>query len=197
MENIKNGDILGFHYKKWYYLIGKIIALFAYIINPERQTLLKIEHVGMIFDIRREDDNTIIFTFGECVGHENGNTTSSYSIQNVDGKYLIDSRFRNKGIALYLLPCIRELTEDENTLVKDFWLTQTPYSAVEAAISPNWIQKLLKPFLKNAKKLDRFCSGQVNKCFSNLGFTNLDPLPSPPELPNQSYIDRKAIAQLC
>lgn len=200
-ENIKNGDVLGFHYEKWYFVIGKIISFVSYKINPEQKGLLEIEHVGMVYNVKKYGNSlsfSISFSFGESTGHDKGNTTNDYIFQKIKGKYVIDSRFRNKGISLYLLPCIRKLTIKENKIVNDFWLEEKEYNALQATISVNWIQKLLRPFCsKKISNIDKFCSGQVNSCFMRLGFKNKDELPSPSEIVNQSYINKDGIVKIC
>jgi len=197
-NNIKNGDVLGFHYKKWYYLIGKIIAFFSYKTNPNKKNLKQIEHVGMIFNLKRDGDN-IFFSFGESIGHEGGNVVNNYILQKVGTNYIIDSRFRNKGIDVFYLPCKKALSFDENILVDKFWRKNEKYDVLDAALSVNWIQKFLHPFLKKRSRnsLDNFCSGQVNSCFFGLGYTDKDIAPSPAEIVNQSYIDKAKITKLC
>ena len=196
-ENLKNGDVLGFHYKKWYYIIGRIIFFVSYIINPARKKLFKIEHVGQICNVEKEDDY-ITFTFGESTGHDKGKVTNRYILQKVGDKYLIDSRFRNKGISLYLLPCVRKLTLEENKILNDFWKQKEKYDAFDAVGSVDWIQRLFKLFrTKKVDALNNFCSGEVEAAFNLIGFKNKDSLPTPSEIINQSYINKAGIVKIC
>ena len=45
-NNLKNGDMIGFHYKPWYYIFAKAIILFT-----KNKGRLKIEHIGLCYNI--------------------------------------------------------------------------------------------------------------------------------------------------
>jgi hypothetical protein len=195
---IKNGDLIGFHYKKWYYFVGKIINFFSYKFNPLKEKLIKIEHIGMIFDIVKHNDS-ISFSFGESLGSEGGKKVSRFSINKNGDEYLIDSKFLNKNIDYYIIPAKQELLKDENIYARKFWDKKEKYSVINAMISPNWSQKLLKIFIKNRSldNLDNFCSGEVNRFFFDIGrCDNCDLLPSPAEIINQSYVNKDKIFKL-
>ena len=73
------------------------------------------------------------------------------------------------------------------------------YSVINATISPNWIQKIVKKFIKNKRldNLDNFCSGEVNRFFFDIGrCNNCDLLPSPAEIINQDYVDKNKVFKL-
>ena len=195
---IKNGDLIGFHYKKWHYLIGKIINFFSYKFNPLKEKLIKIEHIGMIFDVAKHNDS-VSFSFGESLGSEGGKKVSRFSINKNDDEYLIDSKFLNKNIDYYVISCKEELSKNENIYARKFWNKKEEYSVINAMISPNWSQKLLKIFIKNRSldNLDNFCSGEVNRFFFDIGrCDNCDLLPSPAEIINQSYVNKDKIFKL-
>jgi len=195
---VKNGDLVGFHYKKWDYIIAKTIDFFAYKFNPMKEKLIRIEHIGMIFDVVKDND-TITFSFGESLGSEDGKKVSRFAINKNDDEYLIDSKFLNKNIDYYIIPAQQELSKDENIYARKFWNKKEEYSVINAMISPNWIQKLLKIFIKNRSldNLDNFCSGEVNRFFFDIGrCDNCDLLPSPAEIINQSYVNKDKIFKL-
>jgi hypothetical protein len=195
---VKNGDLIGFHYKKWDYIIAKTIDFFAYRFNPMKEKLIRIEHIGMIFDVVK-DNHTITFSFGESLGSEGGKKVSRFAINKNDDEYLIDSKFLNKNIDYYVISCKEELSKNENIYARKFWNKKEEYSVINAMISPNWTQKLLKIFIKNRNldNLDNFCSGEVNRFFFDIGrCDNCDLLPSPAEIINQSYVNKDKIFKL-
>lgn len=197
-NNIKNGDLIGFHYKKWHYVIGKIINFFSYKINPKHEKLIQIEHIGMIFDVNIEG-KILTFTFGESLGSEGGKKTTDLSIIKTSKGFLIDSKFKNKGINFYIIPVKDKLSIRENIYAREFWNKKEEYSVVNAMISPNWIQKILKKFIKKKRldNLDNFCSGEVNRFFFDIGrCDDCDLLPSPAEIINQHYINKNKIFKL-
>lgn len=195
---IKNGDLIGFHYKKWYYVIGKIINFFSYKINPKHEKLIQIEHIGMIFDVNR-DGKVLTFSFGESLGSENGKKISDFSIIKTSKGFLIDSKFKAKSIDFYIIPVKDNLVEEENIYARKFWSKKGEYSIVNAMISVNWFQKLIKRFIKKKRldNLDNFCSGEVNRFFFDIGrCDDCDLLPSPAEIINQSYVDKTNIFKI-
>ena len=198
-NNLKNGDMVGFHYEKWYYIIGKIINFFSYKVDSKN--LIEIEHIGQAYNVFK-NENILTFTFGESIGHEGGKISTEFSIIKNKNNYMIDSRFRNKSIESIYIPCIAELTQGENEKCNEFWaLNQKGYNEIYAAVSVNWFQKIFSKFSKfyknkTAKDFDNFCSGSVNAFFYEIGFTDNDIAPSPAEIVNQNYIDKKNIKKI-
>ncbi len=197
-KNIKNGDLIGFHYKKWYYFIAKIINFFSYEVNAKKTKLIKIEHIGMIFNVNI-DNNILTFEFGESLGSADGKRVSKFVILKDKDNYTIDSKFLDKNIDFYLIPIKTPLSFEENGYASKFWNKKEKYSVINATISPNWIQKIVKKFIKNKRldNLDNFCSGEVNRFFFDIGrCNNCDLLPSPAEIINQDYVDKNKVFKL-
>lgn len=193
-ENVKNGDIIGFHYKKWYYIIGKIINFFSYKIKS--RNLLEIEHVGMIYNVERGKD-IVTFSFGESVGHAGGRITTDYTIIKNNNKWVIDSRFKNKNIKIYLIPTLFELNRESNNKANDFWNFDDDYIIKQAVISVNWFQKLFPKLYKNktSKDFSNYCMGAINAFYSELGYGDNDIAPSPAEITTLNYIDKDNIRE--
>lgn len=197
-KNIKNGDLIGFHYKKWHYVIAKIINFFSYEVNAKKTKLIKIEHIGMIFNVNI-DNNILTFEFGESLGSADGKRVSKFVILKDKDNYTIDSKFLDKNIDFYLIPIKTPLSFEENGYASKFWNKKEKYSVINATISPNWIQKIVKKFIKNKRidNLDNFCSGEVNRFFFDIGrCNNCDLLPSPAEIINQDYVDKNKVFKL-
>lgn len=193
-ENVKNGDIIGFHYRKWYFIVGKIINFFSFKIKSKN--LLEIEHVGMIYNIEKGKD-IITFSFGESAGHAGGRITTDYTIIKNKKNYLVDSRFRNENIKIYLIPTLFELNKEFNRKANDFWSFDDQYIVKQAITSVNWFQKLFPSLYKNktSKDFSNYCMGAINAFYSEIGVTTNDIAPSPAEITTLNYIDTNNIKE--
>ena len=194
-NNLKNGDMAGFHFKKWHYVIGKIINLFSFKINPQAGKMLAIEHIGMFLNVER-NDNKVYFDFAEMTGAEN-KTIKSYCIvkkwsnNSQELEYLIDSFFKRKGVVLYLLQHKYTLNKEQLEICNNFWKQKEEYSVKNAILSVNYFQKIWKFFKRkqNLENVDNFCSGAVHSCNFKMGFQDdKDIQPSPSELSVFSYV---------
>ena len=200
--NLKEGDMIGFHYQsKLYYPIGWLIKLFSFDLSIEAKdkNMLKIEHIGMVSKVvRNENLDHIVFYFGEMTGADNRankpySITRLYNINEDKYYHIIDSHFLKKYTKIYLLQHKHILTEEQKNICFEFWNRKKDYNPVYAIASINYLQKLLKFFgwSKKASQADNFCSSAVNACNCLMGFKqDSDQMPTPAELSKFSYIDK-------
>ncbi len=150
----------------------------------------------MMYNIERGRD-IITFSFGESVGHAGGRITTDYTIIKNKKNYLVDSRFRNKNIKIYLIPTLFELTRESNNKANDFWNFDDEYSIGQAAISVNWFQKLFPKLYENKtpKDFNKYCMGAINAFYNEIGVATNDIAPSPAEITTLNYIDTNNIKE--
>lgn len=188
-DEVKNGDFVGFHYPKWYYIFGKIIYYTCYAFI--RRKKLAIEHVGQVFNVERKDD-LVVFSFGEQKVSTSGKTISIYTISRFlyDGKmvYHIDSGFDHGQ--LHYLPLNTPITDKENEFLQSFWQEKDNYSLLDAASSVNFIEKIIKFFGKYSNvKHDKFCSGSCHATMLMLNRTTNEEMLNPVEFAMQPYLN--------
>ena len=151
-NNIKNGDLIGFHFKSWHYFLGVFIGK----VTGNTGNNLKIPglgHIGIILDVDRSND-LITFKFCEYLFNE-GKSIKFFCIKKEKANYLISDYFCRKDVDLYYTLIKNELNTKENINALDFWKNNNKkYDIIEAATSPNWAEKILKFFglKKNTKE---------------------------------------------
>lgn len=186
-DNLKDGDLIGFHFKSFKYIAGVFIGK----VTGKTGNDLKVPglgHIGMIANVKRAE-NIVFFSFCEYLV-SSGKTITNYSIiRDKDGFYLIDSHFKRKNVDIYYTEIKKALTEQELDIVNCFWKDQKEYSIVEAMLSPNWAERILKFVgIKKSNKDNNFCSGGVYDCLKLAGrkFDKKNDAPTPVELINNN-----------
>ena len=185
-NNLKNGDMVGFHYKKWYYLFAKIIGVFT-----KNKGRLAIEHIGICYNLKREN-NEVSFNFGEQLT-ATGRTNNAIIVKYFAKNYTIlknsktTSHLFGKNIEFYLLELKHNLTPIQNLALNTYFKTTEKYSIKSAVASTPFFQKIFK--IKGKNK-DNYCSGAVHTALNSIGIgLNIkDTLPSPAELSTFDYI---------
>jgi len=190
-DNLKDGDLIGFHFKSWKYLAGVFIGK----VTGKTGNDLKIPglgHIGIITDVIRTA-NVIFFSFCEYTTQE-GKLTTTYSIiKDKDGDYLLDSHFQRKNVDIYYTEIKTVLNEKELNIVNKYWQDKQAYSLIEAALSPNWVERILKFVgIKKDNKENNFCSGGVYDCLKLAGrkFDKQNDAPTPIELINNDIFNK-------
>ena len=163
-DSLKNGDFFAFYHKKWYFLFSRLIKL----VSGE-----PIDHIAGVYDVERSGDD-LIFKLGEMnVGIGKHNT--SYTIRRIKDEYgeadsyLIDSRFRNKGVKFYYCSNKHRLTKEQNKQLAKYWDTFADYRFGQLPFSINWIYKL---FGDKKKIYDHYCNGAAFESIRSI--LNLD-----------------------
>jgi hypothetical protein len=185
-NNLKNGDMIGFHYKPWYYIFAKVISIFT-----KNKNRLEIEHIGICYNIKRKN-NEISFSFGEQLT-ATGRTNNKIIIQYSDGKYTTlknsktTTHLFGKNIEFYLLELKYNLAPIQNYTLDTYFKLTEKYSIKSAISSVGFFAKILKVKDKNK---DNYCSGAVHTALNQIGIgLNIkDTLPSPAELSTFDYI---------
>jgi hypothetical protein len=185
-NNLKNGDMIGFHYKPWYYIFAKVISIFT-----KNKNRLAIEHIGICYNIKRKN-NEISFNFGEQLT-ATGRTNNKIIIQYSDGKYTTlknsktTTHLFGKNIEFYLLELKYNLEPIQNYRLDTYFKLTEKYSIKSAISSVGFFAKILKVKDKNK---DNYCSGAVHTALNQIGIgLNIkDTLPSPAELSTFDYI---------
>ncbi|MCE2688109.1 MAG: hypothetical protein LW595_06165 [Rickettsiales bacterium] len=185
-NNLKNGDMIGFHYKPWYYIFAKIIEIFT-----KNKNRLAIEHIGICYNIKRKN-NEISFNFGEQLT-ATGRTNNKIIIQYSDGKYTTlknsktTTHLFGKNIEFYLLELKYNLEPIQNYRLDTYFKLTEKYSIKSAISSVGFFAKILKVKDKNK---DNYCSGAVHTALNSvgIGLDIKDTLPSPAELSTFDYI---------
>jgi hypothetical protein len=106
---------------------------------------------------------------------------------------LIDSHFQRNNVDFYYTQIKKELTEEELDIVDCFWRDQKEYSIVEAMLSPNWAERILKFVgIKKSNKDNNFCSGGIYDCLKLIGrkFDKQNDAPTPVELINNNIFEK-------
>jgi hypothetical protein len=186
-NNLKNGDMIGFHYKPWYYIFAKVISLFT-----KDKHRLKIEHIGICYNIEKNSNKTS-FNFGEQLT-ATGRTNNEIIIQYNNKKYTIlknsktTSHLFNKNIEFYLLELKFNLNPYQNSELNNYFQEKEKYNVASAIASVPFFEKIFK--IKNKNK-DNYCSGAVHTALNKIGIglDIKDTLPSPAELSQFSYIN--------
>jgi hypothetical protein len=187
-KNLKNGDMIGFHYKPWYYIAAKVINIFTQNKNKNR---LEIQHIGICYNIERKNNETS-FSFGEQLT-ATGRTNNKIIIQYNNDKYTTlknsktTSHLFGKNIEFYLLELKYNLAPIQNFTLNTYFDVKEKYSVVSAIASVPFFQKIFKVKDKNK---DNYCSGAVHAALNQIGIgLNIkDTLPSPSELSAFDYI---------
>jgi hypothetical protein len=185
-NNLKNGDMIGFHYKPWYYIFAKVISLFT-----KNKNRLKIEHIGICYNIEKNSNKTS-FNFGEQLT-ATGRTNNEIIIQYNNNKYTIlknsktTSHLFNKNIEFYLLELKFNLNHYQNSELNNYFQEKEKYNVTSAIASVPFFEKIFKVKDKNK---DNYCSGAVHTALNQIGIgLNIkDTLPSPSELSAFDYI---------
>lgn len=185
-NNLKNGDMIGFHYKPWYYIFAKAISLFT-----KNKGRLKIEHIGLCYNIEKKNNETL-FNFGEQLT-ATGRTNNKIIIQYNNNEYTVlknsktTSHLFGKNIEFYLLELKYNLTPTQNLTLNTYFKLTEKYSIKSAVASVPFFQKIFK--VKNKNK-DNYCSGAVHTALNQIGIglDIKDTLPSPAELSTFDYI---------
>lgn len=190
-DNLKDGDLIGFHFKSWKYLAGVFIGK----VTGKTGNDLKVPglgHIGIVTNIKRTD-NIVFFSFCEYIV-SSGKTITNYSIiKDKDGDYLLDSHFQRKKVDIYYTEIKTELNPEELNLVNKYWQDKKAYSLIEAALSPNWAERILKFVgIKKDNKENNFCSGGVYDCLKLAGrtFDKQNDAPTPIELINNDIFNK-------
>jgi hypothetical protein len=185
-NNLKNGDMIGFHYKPWYYIFAKVIGIFT-----ENKDRLEIEHIGICYNIEKKN-NQILFNFGEQLT-ATGRTNNKIIIQYNDSKYITlknsktTSHLFGKNIEFYLLELKYNLVPIQNYTLDTYFKLTEKYSIKSAISSVGFFAKILKVKDKNK---DNYCSGAVHTALNQIGIglDIKDTLPSPAELSAFDYV---------
>ena len=185
-NNLKNGDMIGFHYKPWYYIFAKVIGVFTK--NKDR---LAIEHIGICYNVEK-NCNEISFNFGEQLT-ATGRTNNKIIIKYFAKNYTIlknsktTSHLFGKNIEFYLLELKENLTPIQNFTLSNYFNVKEKYNVVSAIASVPFFQKIFN--IKDKNK-DNYCSGAVHTALNSIGIgLNIkDTLPSPAELSTFDYI---------
>ena len=187
-KNLKSGDMIGFHYKPWYYFFAKVIKLFTH-----KKDNLAIEHIGICYNVAKSQDE-LSFSFGEQLT-STGRTNSKIIIKydEITKIYFIlkDAKkithlFSNK-ITFYLLENKHKLNKSQNLIIADYFDKKEKYNVASAIASVPFFEKIFKVKDKNK---DNYCSGAVHTALNQIGIglDIKDTLPSPAELSTFSYI---------
>ena len=185
-NNLKNGDMIGFHYKPWYYIFAKVIGVFT-----KNKGRLGIEHIGICYNVKGENNETS-FNFGEQLT-ATGRTNNAIIIKYFAKTYTIlknsktTSHLFGKNIEFYLLELKHNLTPIQNFTLDTYFKLTEKYSIKSAVASVSFFQKIFKVKDKNK---DNYCSGAVHTALNSIGIgLNIkDTLPSPAELSTFDYI---------
>lgn len=185
-NNLKNGDMIGFHYKPWYYIFAKVISIFT-----ENKNRLKIEHIGICYNVEK-NCNEMSFNFGEQLT-ATGRTNNKIIIKYFAKSYTIlknsktTSHLFGKNIEFYLLELKYNLTPIQNCTLDTYFKLTEKYSIKSAISSVGFFAKILKVKDKNK---DNYCSGAVHTALNSIGIgLNIkDTLPSPAELSAFDYV---------
>lgn len=197
-DNLKNGDLVGFHYKEWYYIFAKIIKFFTY--NTSKSNKLAIEHIGICYNIAKTDNELTLY-FGEqltATGRTNNQIVikkeplyKKNGVMNYGFTVLKNSKTTShlfsKNIQFYLLELNQELTAYQNNIIAKYFDETEKYSVKSAIASVPFFQKIFKVKDKNK---DNYCSGAVHTALQKcgVGLDVKDKLPSPAELSTFNYI---------
>jgi len=187
-NNLKNGDMIGFHYKPWYYIFAKVIGVFT-----KNKNRLAIEHIGLCYNIERRH-NEISFNFGEQLT-ATGRTNNKIIIQYSDDKYTAlknsktTSHLFGKNIEFYLLELKYNLVPIQNFTLDTYFKLTEKYLIKSAISSVGFFAKILK--IKDKNK-DNYCSGAVHTALNQIGIglDIKDTLPSPAELSQFNYVNQ-------
>lgn len=185
-KNLKSGDMIGFHYKKWYYIFAKVIKLFTH-----KKDNLAIEHIGICYNVQK-NCNEMSFNFGEQLT-ATGRTNNKIIIKYFAKNYTIlknsktTSHLFGKNIEFYLLELKYNLTPIQNFTLNSYFNVKEKYKVASAIASVPFFQKIFKVKDKNK---DNYCSGAVHTALNSIGIgLNIkDTLPSPAELSTFDYI---------
>jgi hypothetical protein len=185
-NNLKNGDMIGFHYKPWYYIVAKVIGFFTK--NEDR---LKIEHIGICYNVEKNCNETS-FNFGEqltATGRTNNKIIFKYFAKNytILKNSKTTSHLFGKNIEFYLLELKENITPIQNFTLNTYFNVKEKYSVASAIASVPFFQKIFN--IKDKNK-DNYCSGAVHTALNSIGIgLNIkDTLPSPAELSAFDYI---------
>lgn len=185
-NNLKNGDMIGFHYKPWYYIFAKVISVFT-----KNKGRLAIEHLGICYNVEK-NCNEMSFNFGEQLT-ATGRTNNKIIIKYFAKNYTIlknsktTSHLFGKNIEFYLLELKENLTPIQNFTLSNYFNVKEKYNVVSAIASVPFFQKIFN--IKDKNK-DNYCSGAVHTALNQIGIgLNIkDTLPSPAELSTFDYI---------
>jgi hypothetical protein len=185
-NNLKNGDMIGFHYKPWYYIFAKVIGVFT-----KNKGRLAIEHIGICYNVEK-NCNEMSFNFGEQLT-ATGRTNNKIIIKYFAKNYTIlknsktTSHLFGKNIEFYLLELKENLTPIQNFTLSNYFNVKEKYNVVSAIASVPFFQKIFN--IKDKNK-DNYCSGAVHTALNSIGIgLNIkDTLPSPAELSTFDYI---------
>ena len=185
-NNLKNGDMIGFHYKPWYYLFAKVISVFT-----KNKNRLAIEHIGLCYNIERGHNETS-FNFGEqltATGRTNNKIIIKYFAKNYTTlkNSKTTSHLFGKNIEFYLLELKFNLVPIQNFTLSNYFNVKEKYNVASAVASVPFFAKIFK--IKDKNK-DNYCSGAVHTALNSVGIgLNIkDTLPSPAELSTFDYI---------
>lgn len=149
-------------------------------------------HIGIVTNVKRSQ-NIVFFSFCEYLV-SSGKTVNNYSIiKDKDAEYLIDSHFQRKDVDFYYTEIKTGLNSKELATVNKFWQDKESYSVVEAIISPNWAERILKFVgIKKKSKSNNFCSGGIYDCLKLAGrkFDKENGAPTPVELINNNIFEK-------
>lgn len=185
-NNLKNGDMIGFHYKPWYYIVAKVISIFT-----KNKNRLTIEHIGICYNVKK-NCNEMSFYFGEQLT-ATGRTNNKIIIKYFAKNYTIlknsktTSHLFGKNIEFYLLELKENITETQNNILHNYFKKTEKYKVASAIASVPFFQKIFKVKDKNK---DNYCSGAVHTALNSIGIglDIKDTLPSPAELSTFNYV---------
>lgn len=185
-NNLKNGDMIGFHYKPWHYIFAKVIRLFT-----KKTNRLGIEHIGICYNVEK-NCNEMSFNFGEQLT-ATGRTNNKIIIKYFAKSYTIlknsktTSHLFGKNIEFYLLELKENLTLAQNNILHNYFKKTEKYKVASAIASVPFFQKIFK--IKDKNK-DNYCSGAVHTALNKvgIGLDIKDTLPSPAELSTFNYV---------
>lgn len=181
-NNLKNGDFLGFYHKPWYFLFSRLIFW---------TTGQKMDHIAGDFDVERPSySNIVSFFLGEQMTSDRKATKYIINSNMVNGKmeYWIDSRFTKKYVNLFYLPNAFELTEEQNSILREYWNRQVEYEFTQLPFVFNLFYRL---FGDKKKTYDRTCSTAARESMAMIGIKDTkfnDKVTSPSEFANLSFI---------
>ena len=144
-NNLKNGDMIGFNYKSWYYIAAKVIEIFT-----KNKNRLEIQHIGICYNIQRKNNETS-FSFGEQLT-ATGRTNNKIIIQYNDNKYTTlknsktTSHLFGKNIEFYLLELKYNLVPIQNYTLNTYFNVKEKYNVASAIASVPFFQKIFKDF---------------------------------------------------
>lgn len=190
-DNLKDGDLIGFHFKSWKYIAGVFIGG----VTGKTGNDLKVPglgHIGIVTNVKRSQ-NIVFFSFCEYLV-SSGKTVNTYSIiKDKDAEYLLDSHFQRKNVDFYYTEIKTGLNCKELAIVNKFWQDKESYSVIEAMLSPNWAERILKFVgFKKKSKSNNFCSGGIYDCLKLAGrkFDKENGAPTPVELINNNIFEK-------